>query len=114
MRILSGEAAREVRAHGSEGVTFAPLTAPIAPGAAVQAAWFRLAPGGRIGSHPAVVPQLLVVVEGRGVVVGGDGVEREIAAGEAAYWDAGEVHETRSSDGLVAIVIEADGLRLRA
>ena len=89
-----------------EGVTIAPLTPP----GAVQAAIFRLAPGGRIARHPATVPQILAVLEGDGRVSGADGELEPIAAGEAVFWSAGEEHETVSDGGLTALVLEAEGL----
>jgi len=91
-------------------VSIAPLTKPLAAGAPFQAAIFRIAPGGRVVRHPATVPQLLAVIEGRGVVSGADGVEEPIVAGEAVVWAEGEEHETRSDEGLVALVLEGHGL----
>ena len=93
-----------------DGVTIAPLTSPMRDGAPFQAAIFRLAPGGRIARHPAAVPQVLAVLEGSGFVSGGDGIEEPIHAGEAVVWSAGEQHETRIDDGLVALVLEGPGL----
>jgi quercetin dioxygenase-like cupin family protein len=90
-----------------EAVTVAPLTAP----GAAKAAIFRLAPGGRIVRHPATVPQILAVLEGEGRVSGATGEFERIAAGEAAFWSAGEEHETVSDGGLTAVVIEAAELR---
>jgi quercetin dioxygenase-like cupin family protein len=101
---------RAVEEFGSVGVTLAPLTQPLARGAPFQAARFRLEPGGVIGRHPASVEQLLVVVEGSGWVSGADGERVAIAAGEAAFWEAGEEHETTSDEGLTAVVIEGPGL----
>jgi quercetin dioxygenase-like cupin family protein len=95
-----------------EGVTIAPLTAPLAAGTAVQAAIFRLAPNARIARHPATVPQILAVLEGGGSVSGADGDFQPIAAGEAVFWSAGEEHETRTEEGLTALVLEADGLQM--
>lgn len=103
--------ARVIDAFGSEGLTQAPLTEPIARGAVFQAACFRLGPGGRIGRHPATVPQLLAVVDGEGWVSGADGEPRPVTAGEGAFWEAGEEHETWTDDGLTAIVIESTGLK---
>jgi quercetin dioxygenase-like cupin family protein len=90
-----------------EATTIAPLTAP----GPVQAAIFRLAPGGRIARHPATVPQILAVLEGQGHVSGADGAFEPIAAGQAVFWSAGEEHETVSDGGLTAIVLEAAELR---
>lgn len=91
------------------GVTIAPL-AGWSPDAPLQAAVFRLAPSGRIARHPATVPQILVVLDGRGEVSGGDGVAQPIRAGEAVFWAKGEEHETTSAQGMTALVLEGAGL----
>jgi hypothetical protein len=70
----------------------------------------RLAPGGLIGMHPASVPQLLAVVEGEGWIRGADGDRTPISAGGAVFWSRGEMHETGTDSGLVAIVIETAAL----
>jgi quercetin dioxygenase-like cupin family protein len=93
-----------------EDVTVAPLTGSIFRGAPFQAAVFRIAPGGRIGRHPALVPQILAVLEGSGEVSGPAGSPERIAAGEAVFWAAGEVHETTTSAGLTALIVEGEGL----
>jgi quercetin dioxygenase-like cupin family protein len=94
-----------------DGVTIAPLTAPLAAGAPVQAAIFRLAPNGRIVRHPATVPQILAVLEGAGRVSGADATFQLIEAGEAVFWSAGEEHETQTEDGMTVLVLEAEGLQ---
>jgi hypothetical protein len=76
----------------------------------VQAAVFRLAPGGSIGRHPATVPQILAVLEGSGAVTGADGNSEPISPGEAVFWMQGEEHETTSVRGMTALLLEADGL----
>jgi hypothetical protein len=58
-----------------------------------------LEPGGVLGRHPAAFDQLFIVVGGRGWVSGSDGVEEQIEAGMAAWWAAGELHETRAGGG---------------
>jgi len=93
-----------------ENVTIAPLTPPLRSGVSVQAAVFRLGPGGRIARHPATLPQILAVLEGEGHVSGADNAFVPIAAGEAVFWSAGEEHETLTDSGLTALVIEAEGL----
>ena len=103
----------EIDHFGSVAVRISPLTAPLVQGAPVQAACFRLGPGGRIGRHPASVCQLLAVVEGSGWVSGADGTPEAIAAGQAVWWGSGEEHETWTDDGLTAIVIEGDGVTPR-
>jgi quercetin dioxygenase-like cupin family protein len=104
------ERAIGVDAHGSTGVVLSPLTPPLAQGPSVQAACFRLAPGGRIGRHPASAPQLFAVVEGSGWVSGADGEVHALGAGEAVWWETGEEHETWTDDGLTAIVIEGEAV----
>jgi quercetin dioxygenase-like cupin family protein len=93
-----------------EGVTVAPLTHRLFDGSPVQAAVFRVSPGGRIARHPAGYPQILAVLEGSGEVSGEDGAGQPIVAGEAVFWQAGEEHETASRAGLTALIIEGDGL----
>jgi quercetin dioxygenase-like cupin family protein len=112
MRIFGfgADRGRPIEAYGSEGVTLAPLTQPLARGGSLQAACFRLESGGCIGRHPATVAQLLAVVDGSGFVSGADGDEQAIGAGEAVFWEAGEEHETRTEAGLTGIVIEASQL----
>ena len=55
-------------------------------------------PAAIIGRHPAGGRQLLVVLSGEAEVAGAEGTVRRLAAGEAAVWEPGEVHETRSPD----------------
>ncbi|GGG00354.1 cupin [Paenibacillus albidus] len=71
-----------------------------------------LGENGRVGWHQAGVPQLFLVVSGGGWVRGGDGPEVSIRAGYAAYWEQGEWHETRTDNGLTAIVIESESLNI--
>jgi hypothetical protein len=91
-------------------VVLNPLTPPLAAGSPVQAAIFRLGPGGRIARHPAEVPQILAVIAGAGEISGADDVFVPISSGEAVFWGEGEVHETETESGLTAIVLEAPGL----
>jgi quercetin dioxygenase-like cupin family protein len=93
-----------------ERVTVAPLTARRGTGCAVKAAIFRVAPNGRIARHPATFPQILAVLEGTGEVSGADGAFQPIVAGEAVFWASDEEHETRSDEGLTALVLEATDL----
>lgn len=67
-----------------------------------------LAPGGVIGRHPAQGRQLLVVLSGAAEVAGCEGTVQTIGEGQAAVWEPGEAHETRSPGGLVAMIVEGD------
>jgi hypothetical protein len=51
------------------------------------------------------------VLEGAGWVSGADGTIEPIAAGEAVFWAAGEEHETRTDEGLTALILEGDGVQ---
>ncbi|WP_139983257.1 cupin domain-containing protein [Nocardioides litoris] len=95
---------RPVEAHGSRGFSIGAF----AVGAETHLVMVRLGPRGRIGRHPAAGGQLLVVLEGDAVVSGADGVGHEIGPGRAAVWEAGEPHDTRTTGGLVAMVVEGD------
>lgn len=68
----------------------------------------RLAEDGVLGRHPAIVDQLFYVVQGDGWVAGRDGTRAPIRAGQAAYWTAGEEHESGTHGGMTALVIEAE------
>jgi quercetin dioxygenase-like cupin family protein len=70
----------------------------------------HLGPGGLVGYHPATVPQLFLVVQGEGWVRGEAPERRAITAGQAAFWEAGEWHESGTDMGMIAIVIEGEGL----
>jgi mannose-6-phosphate isomerase-like protein (cupin superfamily) len=67
-----------------------------------------LRPGGVIGRHPAAGRQVLVVVDGDAQVSGADGSTADLGSGEAAVWEPGEEHETRSRGGVTAFVVEGD------
>jgi mannose-6-phosphate isomerase-like protein (cupin superfamily) len=68
----------------------------------------QLGPNGVLGRHPAASAQLFCVVVGEGEVCGSDGIAVPIRAGQAALWEAGETHETTTTEGLMAIVLEAE------
>jgi len=109
---FGSDAAFAPREELLDGVTVAPLSRSIFHGSPFQAAVFRVAPGGRIARHPAGYPQILAVLDGSGSVSGPSGVDEPIEAGEAVFWQAGEDHETKTADGLTALIIEGDGLEM--
>ncbi|MEU0089381.1 hypothetical protein [Kribbella sp. NPDC006257] len=71
-------------------------------------ACLRLAADGRIGRHPAVGRQLLLLVSGDATVSGDDGAPVELMPGEVAVWAPGESHETTSDAGMTAFVVEGE------
>jgi hypothetical protein len=70
----------------------------------------HLGPDGRIGHHLAVVPQLMLVMQGAGWVRGEAADRIPLAVGHAVYWEQDEWHETTTDRGLMAIVIESKAL----
>lgn len=67
---------------------------------------------GVIGFHEATVPQVLVVIEGEGIVRTGMDDGERVEAGEAVFWQKGEWHETATKYGMRGIIIESEGLNL--
>jgi quercetin dioxygenase-like cupin family protein len=65
---------------------------------------------GTIGYHQAVVPQLLLIMNGEGYVRGEKEEYFKVQAGDAVFWEKDEWHETKSNSGLTAIVIESEEL----
>lgn len=66
---------------------------------------------GVIGSHPATVHQLFLVMNGQGWVVGKEGIKYPIQSGKAAYWEPEELHESGSKEGMTVMVIEGEDLK---
>jgi hypothetical protein len=106
MRIVEVSALqpRTIEKFGSRGF----IIGTLCPNAYVAAA--TLEANGRIGRHPAVADQCLLVIEGRASVSGHDGSAVAIEARQAALWMAGEEHETRTDDGARVLIIEGNGL----
>jgi hypothetical protein len=65
---------------------------------------------GVIGYHQAVVPQLLLIVNGEGFVRGETDEFIKVYTGQAVFWKKDEWHETKTDTGLTAIVIESEEL----
>ena len=81
------------------------------PGDVCMASAMFLPPGGVIGRHEATTPQLLCVIAGSGFVSGSDDVEVPIGPFQAAFWEAGENHETRTDTGMTTITLEGTDLQ---
>jgi quercetin dioxygenase-like cupin family protein len=93
-----------------ERVTIAPLTASMQSGSKFQAAVFRLGLNGGIRRHPASVPQIIAVLEGTGEISGSEGTFEKVAKGDAVFFSEGEEHETRTDEGMVALILEGPDL----
>ncbi len=65
-----------------------------------------LSSGGIIGFHQATLPQLFLVVQGEGWVSSEASNKISIKAGQAAYWEIEERHESGTNTGMIVIIIE--------
>jgi quercetin dioxygenase-like cupin family protein len=72
--------------------------------------FISLKANGVLGRHRASENQLFFVIDGTGTVSSEDGVFHPIRTGQMAFWQAGEMHETRTEHGLTAVVIEGENL----
>ncbi|MCM3759029.1 cupin [Sporosarcina aquimarina] len=70
----------------------------------------HLEENGIIGFHKAVVPQLLLIVNGEGFVRGETDEFVKVQSGEAVFWEKDEWHETKTDTGLTGIVIQSEEL----
>jgi mannose-6-phosphate isomerase-like protein (cupin superfamily) len=95
--------AHAVDRYSSRGAAFARIA--VTEGAGHLGCMY-LGPGGGLGRHPAPRSQLFCVVSGDGTIAGGDGVPRPIESGQAALLDSGEEHESWTSSGMVALILE--------
>lgn len=71
-----------------------------------------LEPGAKIGFHKAVVPQVLLVLDGEGFVRSDTQDNHPIKKRQAVSWDKDEGHETSTETGLTAIIIEAEEMNI--
>ena len=69
-----------------------------------------LTQNGLVGYHQATDNQLFLVVQGEGWVRGENQNPVAITSGQAAFWQAGEWHESGTEHGMMAIVIEGKTL----
>ena len=67
-------------------------------------------PGGEIGPHEAGFGQLFFAVAGDGWVAGGDGGRLQLAEGQVAFIQRGEIHSKGSETGLTAVMIQVRDL----
>ncbi|WP_249596605.1 cupin [Peribacillus frigoritolerans] len=75
-----------------------------------QIGCMHLEANGIVGFHQAVIPQLLIVVDGEGWVRSDNELKINIKANDIVFWEKGEGHETATATGLTAIVIESEEL----
>lgn len=93
--------------HGSISAAFSYIVMTITE---ARVGCMYIEPGGLIGYHSAALAQVFLVVQGEGWVRGEEAERRRIAAGQAAFWQAGEGHESGSESGMTAIIIQSASL----
>ncbi|WP_282156276.1 cupin [Cytobacillus gottheilii] len=71
----------------------------------VHVGCMHLEENGVIGYHQAVLPQLLLIMNGEGFVRGEREEYIKVQSGDAVFWEKDEWHETKTDLGLTAIVI---------
>lgn len=86
------------------------LTRLVKTTSATHISMVSLEPGEKIGFHKAVVPQILLVLDGEGFVRSDTQANHLIKKGQAVSWEKDEGHETSTETGLTAIIIEAEEL----
>lgn len=94
---------KSIDAYGSVGFVIARI-AHLFDEAVVNCAYLEA--NGVIGYHQATVPQLFLVVNGEGWVRGETLERGPVEAGQAAYWEKGEWHESGTETGMTAIIVE--------
>ena len=67
-------------------------------------------PGDHVGYHLALLPQLFAVVSGEGWVQDESRLDVAVAAGRAAFWEAGEWHTARPRTVMTAVVLGGEHL----
>jgi mannose-6-phosphate isomerase-like protein (cupin superfamily) len=99
-------ASRRIEQFGSTNVILSGITRLTGE---AQVSCMQIGPDGMVGYHPAVTPQLFLVVQGEGWVRGEAAEQVPIRAGQAAFWQAGEGHASGSGSaaGMTVIVIES-------
>ena len=108
MKIVRFDTRRPITEFGSREATVAGVARC---NGSTHVVSIQLEPGGIVGAHKAVGPQLFLVVAGEGWVRA-NGERVPVRAGDAVHWDHGEWHETGSQNGLSAVVVEAERIEL--
>ena len=70
-----------------------------------------LGQNGVVGYHQTTSDQLFLVMEGAGWVRGESPEHVPITAGQAAFWETGEWHESGTDNGMVAMIVQGDGFQ---
>ena len=97
------EVGKSIDRYNSSGLTISRVVHLFAE-SVVSCAY--LDPNALIGFHQARIAQLFLVVQGQGWVRGEVPERTPIEAGQAAYWEKDEWHESGTETGMTVIIIE--------
>jgi hypothetical protein len=97
------EVGREIEQYKSSGFVISKV-AHLSDKTVVHCAYLNQ--NGVIGYHQATLSQLFLVVGGEGWVRGESPERISIRAGQAAYWDKDEWHESGTEIGMTVMIIE--------
>ncbi len=107
MRLIDIDPGRLINDWSSQGVRAAGL---VRADMAADISCLRFDSNAVLGRHPTGRLQVFAVLDGRGWVSGPDGLRHPIAAGQAAFWDKGESHESGSETGMTVLIVQAERL----
>ncbi|OPA77433.1 hypothetical protein BVG16_13320 [Paenibacillus selenitireducens] len=102
------DVAREVTAYQSHNIAF---TKVAQADDGIHMGCMFIGKQGVIGGHEAPVDQLMLVVQGEGMVIGAGNQETKVYSGFAVFWERGEWHETKSEAGMTVIIIEGEAFK---
>lgn len=100
---------RQLTLFGSENTIYTPI---LNQDSGLKVSCMHVGPQGVLGFHQATIDQLFLVVQGEGWVRGEEDARTPIRPGTAAFWTAGEWHESGSGTGMMAIVVEGKTLEI--
>ena len=104
---LSEETSKEITSFNSNNSFYSRIIKNQDPS---SIGFIQIDPNGNIGRHEAPSDQLFIVISGQGWVTGKDEIKHEILQGDSALWKSGELHESGSMTGMIAIVIESENI----
>ncbi len=102
---FDSEVGHEIEKFGSINFIFSAIT-HVKVEARVNC--IHLGANGVVGYHQATIPQLFLVTQGQGWVRDESSDHISVSPGCAVFWDKGEWHESGTSVGLMAVIIESD------
>jgi hypothetical protein len=75
-----------------------------------QVSTLNLEPEGIIGMHKAVTDQLFLIFKGNGWIRNETSERIDLKEGMGVLWEKGELHESGTDSGMLALVIEGENL----